>query len=110
MYVCVCVLCDLCRKPEDKEQTLCAENQEEDHLKKPRRKDTPVLNSPPHIPGRWCLHAHTQVPFCSFMLLFLLSHSSQKQEAFSSFSLGVKLLKVEKQMVHLEDEEKDVKN
>uniref|UniRef100_UPI0037E9B032 protein phosphatase 1 regulatory subunit 17 n=1 Tax=Semicossyphus pulcher TaxID=241346 RepID=UPI0037E9B032 len=54
------------------EEALCAENQEEDLLKKPRRKDTPVLNSPPHIPG-------------------------------------VRLLKAEKQMVHLEDEEKDVK-
>ncbi|XP_076577471.1 protein phosphatase 1 regulatory subunit 17 [Chaetodon auriga] len=54
-----------------KEEALCAENQQEDQLKKPRRKDTPVLNSPPHIPG-------------------------------------VRLLKTEKRMVHLEDEEKDV--
>ncbi|XP_062297927.1 protein phosphatase 1, regulatory subunit 17-like [Scomber scombrus] len=58
---------------DDKEEGLCAENQEEDQLKKPRRKDTPVLNSPPHIPG-------------------------------------VRLMKAEKQMVHLEDEEKDVKD
>ncbi|XP_040922256.1 protein phosphatase 1, regulatory subunit 17-like [Toxotes jaculatrix] len=58
---------------EDKEEALCAENQGEGQLKKPRRKDTPVLNSPPHISG-------------------------------------VRLLKVEKQMVHLEDEERDIKN
>ncbi|XP_053198348.1 protein phosphatase 1, regulatory subunit 17-like [Scomber japonicus] len=58
---------------DDKEEGICAENQEEDQLKKPRRKDTPVLNSPPHIPG-------------------------------------VRLMKAEKQMVHLEDEEKDVKD
>ncbi|KAM9337459.1 protein phosphatase 1 regulatory subunit 17 [Symphorus nematophorus] len=58
---------------EEVEEALCAENQDEDQLKKPRRKDTPVLNSPPHIPG-------------------------------------VRLLKAEKQMVHLEDEENDVKD
>ncbi|CAJ1082456.1 protein phosphatase 1 regulatory subunit 17 isoform X1 [Xyrichtys novacula] len=36
---------------DEKEEALCTENQGEDLLKKPRRKDTPVLNSPPHIPG-----------------------------------------------------------
>ncbi|XP_044032676.1 protein phosphatase 1, regulatory subunit 17-like isoform X2 [Siniperca chuatsi] len=60
-------------KEEVAKEALCAENQEEDQLKKPRRKDTPALNSPPHIPG-------------------------------------VRLLKAEKQMVHSEDEEKDVKD
>ncbi|KAM4606024.1 protein phosphatase 1 regulatory subunit 17 [Polymixia lowei] len=55
------------------EEVLGPEEQEEDQLKKPRRKDTPVLNSPPHIPG-------------------------------------VRLMKGEKQMIHLEDEEKDGKD
>ncbi|KAL1006701.1 hypothetical protein UPYG_G00075650 [Umbra pygmaea] len=42
-------------------------------LKKPRRKDTPVLNTPPLIPG-------------------------------------VRLMKCEKRMIHMEDDEKDGKN
>ncbi|XP_058496543.1 protein phosphatase 1, regulatory subunit 17-like [Solea solea] len=49
------------------------EAQEEDQLKKPRRKDTPILNCPPLIPG-------------------------------------VRQLKAAKQVVHLEDAEKDVNN
>ncbi|XP_068438298.1 protein phosphatase 1 regulatory subunit 17 [Clinocottus analis] len=57
---------------EDKE-ALCTKNQEANQKQKPRRKDTPVLLSPPHIPG-------------------------------------VRLLKAEKQMVHLENEEDDVKD
>ncbi|XP_039645688.1 protein phosphatase 1 regulatory subunit 17 [Perca fluviatilis] len=57
---------------DDEEEALCAQNQEADQKKKPRRKDTPVLNSHPHIPG-------------------------------------LRLLKAEKQMVHSEDEEKDLK-
>ncbi|KAM7370269.1 hypothetical protein PAMP_011534 [Pampus punctatissimus] len=60
-------------KAEEERKGLCAERQEEDQWKKPRRKDTPVLNSPPHIPR-------------------------------------VRLMKAEKKMVHLEDEEKDVKD
>ncbi|XP_051796389.1 protein phosphatase 1, regulatory subunit 17-like [Acanthochromis polyacanthus] len=48
-------------------------NQEESQLKKPRRKDTPVLSCPPQIPG-------------------------------------ATLLRTQKQIVHLEDEEKDVKD
>ncbi|XP_067434494.1 protein phosphatase 1, regulatory subunit 17-like [Thunnus thynnus] len=58
-------------RDDEEEEGLCAEHQEDNQLKKPRRKDTPVLNSPPHIPG-------------------------------------VRLMKTEKQMVYLEDEEKDV--
>ncbi|KAG7455224.1 hypothetical protein MATL_G00254270 [Megalops atlanticus] len=49
------------------------DEQEEHDQKKPRRKDTPVLNSPPVIPG-------------------------------------VKLLKEESRVIHLEDEEKEGKN
>ncbi|XP_071755498.1 protein phosphatase 1 regulatory subunit 17 [Centroberyx gerrardi] len=58
---------------EDEEEAVVPEHLEEDQLKKPRRKDTPVLNSPPHIPG-------------------------------------VRMMKGEKQMIHLEDDEKDVKD
>ncbi|KAJ4925736.1 hypothetical protein JOQ06_018456 [Pogonophryne albipinna] len=58
---------------EEEGKALCSEDQEDVQKKKPRRKDTPVLNSPPRIPG-------------------------------------VRQLKAEKQMVHLEDEEKDFKD
>ncbi|KAK2859312.1 hypothetical protein Q5P01_003932 [Channa striata] len=46
---------------EDKEEVLCTDNHKEDRLKKPRRKDTPVLNSPPHIPGVKLLNAEKRV-------------------------------------------------
>ncbi|KAI3355025.1 hypothetical protein L3Q82_017849, partial [Scortum barcoo] len=48
---------------EEKEEMLCAENQGEDQLKKPRRKDTPVLNSPPHLPAiSCCIHLENRKP------------------------------------------------
>ncbi|XP_030254894.1 protein phosphatase 1 regulatory subunit 17 [Sparus aurata] len=60
-------------KDDKVEDAQCSENHGEDQLKKPRRKDTPILNSPPQIPG-------------------------------------VRPLKAEKPVVHLEDEEKDMKD
>ncbi|XP_029935659.1 protein phosphatase 1 regulatory subunit 17 [Myripristis murdjan] len=58
---------------EEEDDALGPQHLEDDQLKKPRRKDTPVLNCPPHIPG-------------------------------------VRLMKGEKQMIHSEDEEKNVKD
>ncbi|XP_070709419.1 uncharacterized protein itprid1 [Pempheris klunzingeri] len=46
---------------EEEPETLHTENQEEDQLKKPRRKDTPILNCPPHIPGVRLLKAEKQM-------------------------------------------------
>ena len=37
---------------EEEGKALCSEDQEDVQKKKPRRKDTPVLNSPPRIPGQ----------------------------------------------------------
>ncbi|KAA0704715.1 Coiled-coil domain-containing protein 129 [Triplophysa tibetana] len=62
-------------------QKLSSEEHQQDKMtqKKPRRKDTPVLNSPPLIPGK------TSVSHC------------------------VRLMKTEARMIHQEEEEKEMK-
>ncbi|CAM4723540.1 unnamed protein product [Leuciscus chuanchicus] len=78
-----------------------SEEHQQDKLgqKKPRRKDTPVLNSPPLIPGKTS-HPHA----LSIHLSLSLCLSSLRL----SFA-GVRLMKTEARMIHQEDEEKEMK-
>ncbi|XP_072306462.1 protein phosphatase 1 regulatory subunit 17 [Eucyclogobius newberryi] len=50
---------DLSEDPE----ALSPEPHPEDQLKKPRRKDTPVLTFPPHIPGVRQMKVETKVVY-----------------------------------------------
>ncbi len=48
-------------KDNEEEAGLCADSHEDNQMRKPRRKDTPVLNTPPRIPGQHThTHTHTQ--------------------------------------------------